>query len=74
MLRMKKTGVTMAIQARLISSWVSRFPRSSALVRVTVCVRGRTAFAKICMKGGSWVSGKKVPLRRNIGVMKRKPG
>jgi len=71
---MKKMGVTMAIQTRLRSSWVPRFPRSRALVRNTVCVRGRMACAKVCMKDGSWVNGKNVPLRRNIGVMNRKPG
>jgi hypothetical protein len=71
MLRKKKMGVTMAIQARLMISSISRFPRSNALDRFTVCARGRTAFAKICMDCGSWVSGKNVPLNRNIGVMKR---
>jgi len=74
MLKTKKTGVTAAIQARLMSSDVSRFPIMRPLVRFTTCVRGRNVFAKTCMNGGRLVSGKNVPLSRNIGVMNRKPG
>ena len=74
MLRTKKIGVTAAIQTRLMSSDDSRFPIIRPLERSTTCVRGRNAFAKTCMNGGRLVSGKNVPLSRNMGVMNRKPG
>lgn len=74
MLSTKNTGVTTAIHARLRSKDVPSFPNINALLKSTVCVRGRTALAKICMNSGRLVKGKKVPLSRNMGVMKRKPG
>jgi hypothetical protein len=74
MLRMKKTGVTTTIQMRLMGSEDSRFPNINPLVRLTTCVRGRITFANTCMNAGRLANGKKVPLRRNIGVMNRKPG
>jgi len=74
MLRKKKTSVTAAIQTRLSSSDGSSFPKSSPLVTLTVCVRGKNVFAMNCMNAGRLVSGKKVPLNRNIGVMKRNAG
>ena len=74
MLRMKKTGVTAAIQMRLMSSEDSKLPAINPLVRLTTCVRGRNAFAMICMKFGRSVRGKKVPLSRNMGVISKKAG
>jgi hypothetical protein len=74
MLRMKKTGVTAEIQMILRPSDDARFPKIKSLVRLTVCVRGRNACAKTCMKPRRSVSGKNVPLNRNIGVMNRNPG
>lgn len=74
MLRTKKTGVATAIQMRLMSSEDSKFPTISALVRLTACVRGRNAFAMICINPGRSANGKKVPLNRNIGVISRKAG
>jgi len=44
------------------------------LVTVTALVSGRKTCAAICRNSGMEVKGKKVPLRRNIGVMKRKFG
>ncbi len=74
MLRKKKTGVTMAIQTTLIMSVYWRLPKKRLLARLTACVRGRKTCAKICTDSGRPVRGKKVPLRRNIGVISRKAG
>ena len=74
MLSTKNMGVTTAIHARLRIKDVSSFPNINALLKSTVCVRGRTVFATICMNCGRLVKGKKVPLNRNMGVMKRNPG
>lgn len=41
---------------------------------MTTCVSGSTASAKYWMDGGRSESGKKVPLKRNMGVMKRNMG
>lgn len=70
----KKTGVTAAIHATLIKSVDPRLPRIRPLERFTTCVSGRTALAKSSTGAGRAESGKNVPLSRNIGVMKRKPG
>lgn len=74
MLRKKKTSVTAAIHARLRSSVDWRFPKNNPLVRFTACVRGKTVKAIVCIACGSADSGKKVPLTRNIGVMRRNAG
>ena len=74
MLRKKKTIVTAPIQVRLRSSVDWRFPKNSPLVRFTACVRGKTAKAKTCIACGNADSGKKVPLTRNIGVIRRNAG
>jgi hypothetical protein len=74
MLKTKKMTVAAAIQTRLMSGDDSRFPVIRLLERLTTCVRGRNAFAKTCMNSGRLVRGKNVPLRRNMGVMNRKPG
>jgi hypothetical protein len=49
-------------------------PRVKALVNATALVRGRKSWAITCRMLGKAVIGKNVPLRRNIGVMKRKFG
>jgi len=74
MLRTKKTGVTMAIHRMLRSMDDSRLPSSRPFVRFTVWVRGRKSFANVCIITGVLDRGKNVPLNRNIGVTKRKPG
>ena len=48
--------------------------RDKALVTATALVRGRKSSTAACRIWGIWVMGKNVPLRRNIGVMKRKLG
>ena len=74
MLKMKKTGVTAAIQTTLIIIEDSKLPEINPLVKVTTCVRGRNAFAMICTKSGRVANGKNVPLNRNMGVISRKAG
>lgn len=48
--------------------------RAKALVTATALLRGRRSCAAVCRIWGIWVRGKKVPLRRNMGVMNRKFG
>src|SRR4030042_3956098 len=74
MLRTKKTGVTMAIHTMLRNMDDSRLQNSKPLVKFTVWVRGRKSCAHVCIRTGVLESGKNVPLNRNIGVTKRKPG
>lgn len=74
MLRMKKATVTTMIHAMLRSSVDCQLPNINPLDRITVCVKGRMASARICMGWGRIDRGKKVPLSRNMGVMKRNPG
>ena len=71
---MKNMGVTMAIQAMLMRSEVSSFPSMSPLARLTECVRGRAMLANVWRAAGYCESEKNVPLRRNMGVMKRNAG
>ena len=49
-------------------------PRAKALVTATALVRGRRICAAICRNSGIEVKGKNVPLKRNMGVIKRKFG
>ena len=74
MARIKKIGVTISIQARFkrMDSWM--LPRARALVTATALLSGRKICAAICRIWGMDVSGKNVPLKRNMGVMKRKFG
>ena len=74
MARTKKIGVTISIHARLnrMDSWM--LPRAKPLVTATALVSGRKICAASCRNSGMDVSGKKVPLRRNMGVMNRKFG
>ena len=72
--RTKKTGVTASSQARLRSRVSSSLPKVSPRANVTACVKGRNSCAKTCKESGKAVSGKNVPLRRNMGVIKRKVG
>ena len=72
--RIKKKGVTISNQARFRRRENSMLPRAKALVNATALVRGRKSWATTCRRSGIAVSGKKVPLRRNMGVMKRKLG
>ena len=74
MARTKKNGVTISIQIRFrrMESWM--LPRTRARVTATALVSGRKICAAICRIWGMDVRGKNVPLRRNMGVMKRKFG
>lgn len=74
MLTMKKTSVTAEIHAKLSSNEASMFPSTNPLVRFTTCVRGRRICAPVCTAKGNADSGKKVPLKRNIGVTSRNEG
>lgn len=67
-------GVTIRSQARLKRSANSILPRANALVNATALVSGRKSCAITWRKYGMAVNGKNVPLRRNMGVMKRKFG
>ena len=74
MARTKKIGVIISIHARLkrMESWM--LPRAKPLVTDTAFVSGRKICAATCRNSGIEVRGKNVPLRRNMGVMKRKFG
>ncbi len=72
--KIKKKGVTISSQARFRRMTNSKLPRAKALVKATALVRGRKSWATTCKTSGIEVNGKKVPLRRNMGVMKRKFG
>ena len=70
----KKKGVTIRSQARFRRRTSSTLPRAKALINATALVRGRKSWAATCRKSGMAVKGKKVPLKRNMGVMNRKFG
>ncbi len=53
-----------------MSMWPSAKPR----VIVTAWTSGKKASDKYCIDTGKIENGKKVPLKRNIGVMKRYTG
>jgi len=72
--RMKKKGVVTRNQTRLSSRVTLSPPAVSALASVTACVNGNKMLAIVCACTGRAVMGKKVPLKMNIGVMKRKAG
>lgn len=72
--KIKKMGATISIhnRFRMIKSWM--LPMAKDLVTATALVSGRKICAAICRNSGIDVSGKNVPLNRNMGVMKRNPG
>ena len=72
--RTKKKGVTISSQPRFRRRANSTLPRAKALVNATALVRGRKSWAATCRRSGMAVKGKNVPLRRNMGVIKRKFG
>ena len=72
--RIKKIGVTISIHARLKRMEIWMLPSVRALVTATALVRGRKSCAAICKTSGMEVNGKNVPLKRNMGVIKRKFG
>ena len=72
--RIKKKGVTISSQARFRRRANSSLPSAKALVNFTALVRGRKSWAATCNNSGMAAKGKNVPLRRNIGVIKRKFG
>ncbi len=49
-------------------------PVTTPLVIFTMCVKGKTANAATCAAEGKDVSGKKVSLKKNIGVKNRNWG
>ena len=70
----QKRIVTPSIHSRLQSGLKAEMPIVRYLSMLTMWVRGRTATAMSWIGPGRSVRGKKVPLKRNIGVMKRKIG
>ena len=72
--RTQKIGVITSIHVKFVrvESWM--LPRARALVTLTAFVSGRKTCANICRISGKVVNGKNVPLKRNMGVMNRKPG
>lgn len=74
--------VTMIIQTMLIansaSGWrlsiVSVLPTTSARDKFTTWVKGKIAMATACATKGSDERGKKVPLKKSIGVTNRNVG
>jgi len=71
---MKKNGVVARNHARLSRSVVLSIAVAKALVSATACVNGKNTFDNVCTSTGRSVNGKNVPLKMNIGVMKRKLG
>ena len=82
MLTIKKKIVITISQTRLTSKSISVLnPRIGStldtmapLQTFTTCVRGKTAIAVACTLEGSEVRGKKVPLKKSIGVKNRNEG
>lgn len=70
----KKNGVVTKNQSILHSKAVLMFPTVNALVRATAWVKGKNIWATVCTTTGRVVMEKNVPLRMNIGVMKRNDG
>ena len=69
-----KIGVTIRIHVRFNKTESCMLLLAKALVTVTAFVSGRNICATVCTNSGIDVKGKKVPLKRNIGVMNRKFG
>ena len=82
MLTIKKNIVTAIIQTKLMRRSMvefnpkigSRCPETTPRVIFTTCVKGKMAIAAPCAAVGKDVKGKNVPLKKNIGVKKRKVG
>ena len=82
MLTIKKKAVTATIQTALIamrapelnprmgSTWLATASRAM----FTMCVKGKTDRATTWAANGKEVNGKKVPVKKNIGVKKRNVG
>jgi len=70
----KKKGVVTKSHERLSSRVALSLPTVNALVSATAWVKGKNALATICTSTGRLVMEKNVPLRMNIGVMKRNDG
>ncbi len=80
----KKKTVTTTNQSALIVISItglkpkigSTLPAVTPLAMLTTCVSGRIAIATTCAIDGreGEVSGKKVPVKKSIGVMKRNEG
>ena len=72
--RTTKIGVSISIQTKLNRIEISIIPRAKDLVTITALLSGKKICATICSNSGMDDNGKKVPLKRNIGVIKRNPG
>jgi hypothetical protein len=70
----KKRGVVTRNQKRLIRRVTLSLPIAKALVSATAWVKGKTKLAIACTSAGRTDIEKNVPLKMNIGVMKRKDG
>ena len=65
------TRETRTIHAKLTSRNPLKFASVNARTILTMCVNGSTVRAKYCIGSGRSDSGKKVPLKGNIGVQKK---
>ena len=74
MAKTKKKGVVTTNQAKLCNRVGLSIPTVNALESATAWVKGKNRLAIICTSKGRTVIEKNVPLKMNIGVMKRKDG
>jgi len=70
----KKKGVVTKNQERLSNRVVLILPTVNALASATAWVNGKNRFDTICAASGRLVMEKNVPLKMNMGVIKRKDG
>jgi hypothetical protein len=70
----KKKGVVIKNQDKSSNSFTLSLPTVNALVSATAWVNGKNTLASVCTAAGRFVMEKNVPLKMNIGVMKRKDG
>jgi len=72
--KIKKNGVVTKNQERLSNRVALSVPTVNALVSATAWVKGKNTLPTICASTGRIVMEKNVPLKMNIGVIKRKDG
>jgi hypothetical protein len=70
----KKKGVVTNNQDKLSNKVVLSLPTVRALVIATACVKGKNKLARSSAVPGRTLIEKNVPLRTNIGVVKRSVG
>jgi len=74
MAKTKKKGVVTKNQKRLSKRVTLSLPIANALVSATAWAKGKNKLAITCTPVGRTDIEKNVPLKMNIGVMKRKEG